>query len=213
MDAKWILLFVLMLASTGGFSQFHQKANSQVQWNSLSFFTGTNYLRGASGSCGIYSSASDRQQGKLSIAIDCRAEDHKIKLGFVRARSAIKIIREDEIQSFLQSDIHGYRDCNGNEYHFFDRKSYELVNPGEKIPIYRTYSQKGKQRTANYFFATRNGQLSSLKLANLRREFSDHPLFLEKLDVLAKNDFQLVKYLRAINLLYTDASRSLVTGH
>lgn len=201
-----ILLLASFIPGADAFAQFQQK-HSHVQWNGLGFIKGTNYFKGQREHCGVYSSEGDRQSGKLSLAINCRAENHKLKVGFVKDQSAIKIIREDETHSFLHRDIYGYRDCNGNEFHFFNGKAYELVNPGEEIPIYRDYRQKGKQRVARLYFATRSGDLKSLTFDNFKHEFSDEPLFLEKLHILARNNHELIKYLYLINRIRLDVNR------
>jgi len=206
MTAKHIFILVLMGAASDVFSQLQERMNAHVQWNGLGFIKGTDYLRGVSSSCGVYNNERDRQEGKLSVAIDCNTEDHKIKPGFVRDKWAIKIIRKEETHNFLRQDIYGYRDCHGKEYHFFEGKRYELVTPGESIAIYRDYQQVGKRRVAKFFFRSDAGDLKPLTLENFAVEFSDEPLFLEKLHILARNNFELVKYLYVINRIRTNTS-------
>ncbi len=209
MRSQWIIFFVFVATGPEALCQFRDKTSSQVQWNGLGFLGGANYVKGVPGNCGVYSSEHDRRSGTLSLAIDCKAEDHRITTGFVREHSAIKIVRESETHSFLRRDIYGYRDCNGNEYHFFKGKSFELINPGDEIPIYRTYSQRGKQRVARYFFTSTNGDILALKLDNFRDVFSDEPVFLEKLHILARNDFQLTRYLYLINLVWSNSQQNI----
>lgn len=201
MIAKWILLFVFASTFAHAQVQVRGEAHPRTPWKGFPFVKSVNNLDLLTTStCGVYSNPDDRQSGTLTLAIDCKSEEHRIKSGFVRDKSAIKVIREEETLSFLKRDIYGYRDCTGKEYHFFEGKSYELVNPGESIAIYRIYEWRGKQRVAKHFFRKEStGTVESLSLKNLEEEFSGEPLFLEKLSILAENDFQLIRYLYAID--------------
>lgn len=205
MCARWILFFLMAFAITDGFSQFNERTNSQLRWNGLGFIKSTRHIKGPDANCGIYSTAEDRAAGKLSIAINCRVEDHKMKIGFVREKSAIRIERKDESHSFLHSDLYGYRDCDGNEFHFYDGRRYELMNPGEPVAIYRVFEPKGKRRVARFVFTFESDDLKPLTLKSFNDMFSDEPLFLEKLHMLARNNFELVKYHSLINRVRANA--------
>jgi hypothetical protein len=213
MKAKWILLGLLAITVTCAKAQINQESNAGVQLKGLGFFTGTRTAMPSNRSCGIYETPDDRRAGTLSLAIACKSETHKIKPGFVKEKSAIKIIRNEETRSFLKKDISGYRDCKGNEYHFFEGTSYELLNPGESIPIYRVFEWRGKQRIAQHFFSTKESHMvRRLTIENIRDDFSDEPRFLKKLQVLAKNDFQLVKYRHAIHRIRMSAYKEGESG-
>lgn len=206
MIARVSLAFFLLTAVQPVSAQFSEKANSKVQWNGLGFIRGTNYHSHMGGHCGVYETDSDRKASTLSVAIDCKSEDHKLKTGFVKTSSAIRIIRDNKKENYLRRDLYGYRDCRGREYHFFDGKSYELVNPGEEISIYRVYEQKGKQRVAKLFFEAPSGEIKPLTLQSFRSEYSTQPEFLGKLQTLAHNDHQLVKYLHLINRVWANTA-------
>jgi hypothetical protein len=209
MVSQWSLLFVLAFAYTGAQSQISRETHSRTHWDGFGVIQRGRNLPGMKNSCGIYSTSQDRQSGKLSLAIACKSETHKIKSGFIGDKSAIKIVRDDETHQFLKSDIYGYRDCHGNEYHFYDGKSYELLNPGESIAMYRIFEWKGKQQVAKHFFRSESmDAIKPLTLRNLSNEFSEEPLFLEKLHLLAKNDFQLVRYLYAVNRVREEVQNS-----
>ena len=208
MCTRWILVFSLAF-STVGFCQLNDRTNSVVRWNGLGFIKGTQYLRAADDRCGIYSTADDRAAGKLSLAINCGVEDHKMKIGFVRENRAIKIERANESHRFLRRDIYGYRDCRGNEYHFYDGRSYELTNPGEPVAIYRVFERQGKRQVARFLFSYESSELKPLTLENLHDAFSDEPMFLEKLDRLAENNFQLIKCRSLINRVRQNAASGI----
>lgn len=200
MVSKWILFFVLAFACTHAQSQISRETHSRAHWDGFGVLQRSGNFHGMTHTCGVYSTAHDRQAGTLSLAIDCKSERHKIKSGFIGDKSAIKVVRDDKTHKFLRRDIYGYRDCEGNEYHFHDGKSYQLLNPGESIAIYRVFEWKGKQQVTKHFFRSESmATIKPLTLRNLNNEFSAEPLFLKKLHILAKNDFLLVKYLYAVN--------------
>lgn len=180
-----------------------------MRWDGLGFIKGTHYLRAADDRCGIYSTADDRAAGKLSVAINCGVEDHKMKLGFIREKPAIRIDRADESHRFLRRDIYGYRDCRGKEYHFYDGRSYELTNPGEAIAIYRVFEPRGKRQVARFLFVFESEELKPLTFEHLEEAFSDEPMFLEKLHRLAGNNFELIKYRSLINRVRENAANGI----
>ena len=201
MKVQWISVLVSALGGFYAEAQPVEPSKTNVLWNSVTAYQGTRYFD-PSNNCGIYRTPGDRQARTLSLAIQCSKEPHKLKPGFIQDRSAIKIEHEGETRRYLRRDLYGYRDCNGVEYHFFEGKPYELVNPGEPVPIYRMYEWVGKQRMTLYFFSGEDVEaIQPLTLDHLRREFSDEALFLERLYLLAENDFQLIRYRHAINRL------------
>ena len=210
MRSQWILIFVLSLAVSRAFPQSTGQARPHAYWNGFGVYEGLKPFSPLGKNCGIYDTHHDRRAGTLSLSIDCRAEEHTIRPAFVQDKSAIKVVRAGETRKYLKQDIYGYRDCKGGEYHFFDGKAYELVNPGESIAIYRLYEWRGKQRIARHFFqGDSHGTIRKLTLENLSDEFADEPVFLEKLSLLARNDFQLIRYMHAINRIRMDALRNI----
>lgn len=201
MVAKWILSMVCVLVVTHAQAQFRHQPPSRGHLEGLNFIQDAGNLTRVSQTCGIYNTSHDLQSGTLSVAIDCLSENHRIQSGFIGDKSAIKVVRDEKTYRYRSNDIHGYRDCSGMEYHFFDGKRYQLINPGEDIPIYRTYQWIGKHRVAKHFFRRPSGAVKPLTLENLNAEFSEEPMFLEKLSQLAKNDFQLIRYMHALNRL------------
>ncbi|MEX2231581.1 MAG: hypothetical protein WD824_05440 [Cyclobacteriaceae bacterium] len=198
MISKRVFLFLLVFTCTRAQSQ--QDTHSRVNWKGFGFITGTNHIHHSNTkTCGVYSTPDDLESGTLSLAIDCWSEAHKIKTGFIQDQSIIKIVRDEKTYRYLKRNLYGYRDCNGNEYHFFEGKSYQLLNPGQSIGIYRIFEWKGKQRVANLFFTKDPLVIEPLTLENLRGAFADEPLFLQKLQLLAANNFQLIKNMYAIN--------------
>ncbi len=206
MKARRISVLVLAVCGFCAFAQPVEPSKTSAIWNSITAYQGTRYFDPAY-NCGIYKTPDDRQARTLSLAIQCGKEPHQLKQDFIQDLSAIKIVREGETRRYLKREIYGYRDCSGLEFHVFEGKPYELVNPGEYIPIYRSYEQIGRHRITKYFFSCEKVEaIQPLTLENLTLEFSEERQFLEKLYLLAENDFQLIKYRRAINRLRLNTS-------
>ena len=82
-------------------------------------------------------------------------------------------------------------------------KKYEVLNPNDFIVLYRTYEQNGKSIIAKHFFSVQGSpSIKPLTLQNLKTEFPDKRDFHKKLDILARNNFELVKYKDCINRIY-----------
>jgi hypothetical protein len=82
-------------------------------------------------------------------------------------------------------------------------KKYEVLNPDDFIVLYRTYEQNGKSIVAKHFFSQQgSSDVKPLTLQNLKTEFPEEQDFHEKLDILARNNFELVKYKDCINRIY-----------
>ncbi len=202
MFLKSFLFLLLMVPAGAGFGQSGQESGGKVSWKPFTLYNGEGKIRPLQRDCGIYRTSEDRQARTLSVMIDCQNESHSLKTGFIRDQSAIRVVRDTKIFRYLKDDLYGYRDCSGNEYHFFNGKSYELVNPGKAIAIYRTYVWVGKRRLTKYFYTSANtGIVKPLSLSNLEADFKEDTNFLTKLRQLAKNDLELIRFRHAIHLI------------
>jgi len=82
-------------------------------------------------SSGIYKTAVDFQQRKLSYAINCKAEKHKINPDVLFKDYKVKVRHQGITYTFRKSELYGYRDCDGKEYKFVNNAAYSILNPGE----------------------------------------------------------------------------------
>jgi hypothetical protein len=64
---------------------------------------------------GVYKSAADYQAGKLSLAVDCRSETHKILLHRFSNKDYIDVIHQGKKHTMKKSEIFGIRDCEANK--------------------------------------------------------------------------------------------------
>ncbi len=129
-------------------------------------------------SSGIYKTAEDFQNRKLSYAINYKTEKHKIKNNLLFNNAEIKVIHEGTTYTLDKSNTYGYRSTKGEEYRFVDNKEYKILNPGEQIIIYKYVEVKpGKEivKVDNYFFSTDAASApQSLTKANIKVAFPDN---------------------------------------
>ena len=149
-------------------------------------------------SSGIYLNGDDFKKGKLSFAINCNIEKHKIKLNDFFSLPYIIVIRNDSSYKFYKSDIFGYKVCDGNVYRFDNKKELLLLNSTESIFIYRHNIAKpprGLTNVTNYYFSIgANSPVKLLTKSNLKTTFPDNTKFYKSLDTEFKYNTQLAKY-------------------
>ena len=150
-------------------------------------------------SSGIYKTAMDFQQGKLSYAINCRTEKHKIRLNDFFNKSYLFVKHNDSTIKLYKKDIFGYRFCNGEIYRAKEKKEYQVLNYGESvIIIYRknvSKPPKGRTNVTNYYFSKDAiSPIQKLTFKNLKQAFPDEHKFHEELDAMFKYNTDLASF-------------------
>jgi len=149
-------------------------------------------------SSGIYKTADDFQNRKLSYAINYKTEKHKIRDNLLFNNDEIKVKHDGTTYTLPKSTTYGYRDTKGQEYRFIDDKEYSILNPGEQIIIYKyveTKAGKGNIKIDNYFFSTEAlSAPQSLTIANIKAAFPENHKFHDALDAQFKTDNDLKAY-------------------
>lgn len=84
-------------------------------------------------SSGIYKTADDFQQRKLSYAINYKTENHKIKDNLFFNGGDIKVNHGGETYTLPKSETYGFRSTKGEVFRFVDNKEYKILNPGEDL--------------------------------------------------------------------------------
>jgi len=146
-------------------------------------------------SSGVYQSITDFEKGRLSYAIHCTSEKHKIKRTDYYQKGYIKVIHRDTTITLPKDSIFGYRDCYGRSFRFIDGRSYTILNPSEYILIYKHEIRQHKHTAFHYVFSRGlRGEITSLTRENLRKAFADNAGFQNNIDQLFKKDSQLIEY-------------------
>ena len=151
-------------------------------------------------SSGIYNTASDFQQQKLSYAINYKTEKHKINDNLLFKDAEIKVKHDGKTYLLNKDNTYGYRSTKGEDFRFVNRKAYKILNPGESLIIYAYWhpsnSTKGTIHfISDYYFST---DASSIPLAltkgNLKTAFPTNHKFHDALDTQFRSDEELYVY-------------------
>jgi hypothetical protein len=149
-------------------------------------------------SSGIYKTANDFIAKKLSLAINCKTETHKIKINDIFSQDHITVVHGGKSYDFKKSDIYGYKLCNGETYRFSGNRNYQVMNPNEVILIYRMEVPQTKAQAPkvyNYYFSKEAASsLQDLTKGNLKAAFPTNHKFHDGLDADFKGDNELTSY-------------------
>jgi hypothetical protein len=146
---------------------------------------------------GVYLSAADFESGKLTYAIDCATEKHKIKLNEFLGKDYITVVHDKQSYNLKKNEIFGYRDCNDLIYRLAIDRHYKVLNPKETILLYviEVAASKNQMGTKNYYFSSSaSSEVKELTLTNLKKAFPDNHKFHDALDAEFKSDSELAVY-------------------
>jgi len=164
----------------------------------------------AKGQGGVYMSAADFRNSRLTNEADCSKEGFKIHLhDFFGNTSSFTISYQGKKTKLQKSEVYGYRDCKDDVYRFYANAAYKLVEAGN-IYVYtqaRNVAQsKGFKVVNDYFFSIQaDGAVIRLTNENLTNACRDNQTFL---DLLANSRIEVTDYDNnrktfLINYLYT----------
>lgn len=153
-------------------------------------------------SSGIYKTAEDFQQRKLSYAINCKTEKHKINPNVIFKGSEVKIKHDGTTYELKKSELFGYRTCDGKEFRFVDDMEYKVLNPGELVTlyVYQHLAHSGKEanqainQPVYYFSYNAAASLQALSKDNLKAAFPGNHKFHDAIDAAFKDDKELYTY-------------------
>lgn len=165
-------------------------------------------------SSGIYKTAEDFQNRKLSYAINYKTEKHKINDYVLFNDAVIKIKHHDTTYTLQKSETYGYRNMKGEEFRFIDNKEYKILNPGEPLLIYvyqhpsHSPKEAGKYGPMYYFSTDAASAPQALTKASLKAAFPNNHAFHDALDAQFKEDDELYAYdsfhkMYKLNRIYT----------
>src|SRR5713226_4569438 len=135
---------------------------------------------------GVYLTADDYKNGRLSFEGDCGSKAHKLELHDVLHKSYIHVTHETEKHRFAKSDLFGFRACDGHDYRFASNLEYQILESKElyiyarEVPVSHG---RGVHTVRGYFFsAGAEGPVLALTLENLKKAFPDNQRFHDALD-------------------------------
>lgn len=162
-------------------------------------------------SSGVFMSADDFLNTKLTYAINCKIEKHKIKAHDFFQRPCFVVIHRDTSVKLNKKDVFGVRLCDNSTIRFYENREFPIVNPNEPILIYKILvvsSAKTYPKPNEYFFSKdAYSPPQPLTIERLRAAFPENKEFCRLLEETFSADDELLKYSRhfqmyMINVLY-----------
>lgn len=151
-------------------------------------------------SSGMYITADDFKNRKLSYAINYKTEKHKINTYVLFKGNTIRVKHQGSTYNLKKSETYGYRDTKGREYRFIGEVEYSILNPGEQLLMYvyqhpaHSGKEADKYAPAYYFTTDAAATPQALTKENLKAAFPDYHKFHDALDENFKNDKELYAY-------------------
>ncbi len=171
------------------------------------------------GNEGIYLSANDFANGKISFSHNITDGKYKFRLRDISCKSHIKIIAGNKIIRLNKDSVFGYRDKKNTCYRFYKKAAYKIMNPAEKILLYSSTSMevepKNSHRVTNYFFSENaNSPIYPLSKWNLKTVLYKDGFFHVLLDVYFSCDNELTAYdsfnkIYLLNRVYEESKQTL----
>ena len=146
-------------------------------------------------SSGIYLTANDYMAHKLSFSINCKTQKHKIRAEKIIHSKEITIKHGDSTYTYPKDSVYAILNCGGSITRIYNNSSYPLINPNEKIWVYRVYSRSGKISYIKYFFSINpKDKIQELTIYNLKNAFPENHKFHDLVDIEFQGDDELMMY-------------------
>lgn len=147
---------------------------------------------------GIYFTANDYETNNLSFAIDCKTEKHKIKSDMIFQPKEITIKHNNINHTFPKDTIYGILNCGGAIVRIYKNSEYPLINPNEKIMIFKVksmgYGKNNPPQTKYYFSKDVKSEIETLSIDNLKKAFPSNHKFHDLIDAEFHQDKELYAY-------------------
>jgi hypothetical protein len=143
----------------------------------------------AHGRSGLFVTAADFTEGRLSFEGDCSAKTHNVNVHDFLHRRYVDVTHDSKRYRYQKSNLFGFRACDGRRYRFGGTREYEVLEAKEiYIYAYQAWVRAGRiSRKVRYysFSVGPDGPLLSLTPDNLKRAFPGDSRFHASLDRLA----------------------------
>jgi hypothetical protein len=150
-------------------------------------------------SAGLYSTAEDFLQHKLTYSIDCNSKD-KLKINDFFGSPTGYVVYNGEKHAFDKNKTYGYHSCDNKNYRFYNHSVYQIIDTGGFYMYYQYRSEeqtkgKGLVKKDAYFFSKKSdGDIELLTINNLEKAFPENSSFHYAIEASCKTDKDLLAY-------------------
>ena len=149
-------------------------------------------------SSGIYLTADDFQNGKLSSEGWRSDSSHKLQLHDVLDKPYIHVTHGNETQKYDKSEVYGFRDSDGRSYRFVGNKEYQILEPKDlyiySADVLVSGGKGARTEKAYYFSVGAAAEAIPLTIDNVKKAFPNNHKFHDRLDMMFSSDSQLREY-------------------
>jgi hypothetical protein len=148
-------------------------------------------------SSGIYFKANDYINLKLSYAINCKTEKHKIAADMIFHSKEISVKHNGTTYKYQKDSVYAIKYCDGSIVRIYNNSEFPLVNPNETIMLYKVVSGGAKNIpsvTKYYFSKDAKSKIQELTIYNVKTAFPDNHKFHDLLDMEFHSDDELFAY-------------------
>lgn len=147
---------------------------------------------------GIYLSAADYQESRVTAEGDCGSKAHRLELHDVLNKSYIHVTHGTEKHRYEKNDVFGFRACDGHDYRFASNLEYQILEAKE-LYVYMRESYVSVRRSRHivkiyYFSVGPTGRILQLTVQNLKEAIPDNHLFHDSLDQAFGTGQSLAEY-------------------
>lgn len=141
----------------------------------------------AQGQSGVYATAADYSNNKLTYEAQCSTKHNNVKLHDFFGYSPYITVTTGQIKHKIRkSEVYGFRNCNGEVFRFYKNRAYKLAEAGP-IYIYTTQQNitqsKGYKVVNAYYFSTSpTTPVTSLTFAKLATAYASNEAFCDLLE-------------------------------
>jgi hypothetical protein len=150
-------------------------------------------------SSGIYFTPNDYLNHKLSFAINCKTQKHKIKSDMIFHSKEISIKHADSTYIYPKDSVYGIKYCDESIVRVFNNSEYPLINPNEIILIYKVVSgstgKGGSPLITRYYFSKdAKSKVQELTIYNIKAAFPNDHKFHDLIDMEFHSNDELTTY-------------------
>jgi len=139
---------------------------------------------------GLYVTAADYRNRRLTSESDCTSAAHKLELHDMLNKPYIDVTHGTDRRRYMKNEIFGFRSCEGIEYRFVGTREYQILE-ARRLYIYVVQAPArlgkdtagGLNKISTYFFSVgADGSVLPLTLISLKKAFPENHRFHDSLD-------------------------------